>query len=108
MLDLLHEPLALAADVSCTPFPSVFFDALSRDVRPDLVVVDVTYLDENRVRPEMIERFADSGCLLVFTTATGYAWMDDLGHGRSDYLPDATPETLMGLVQRPRLQVVMP
>jgi hypothetical protein len=106
MLSLLEGDLAARAEVSCVPFPSPLFDAAVADIQPDMVVVDTTYLDESRVRPVMLDRFAHSRITLVFTSETGYAWMDDIAHGRSDYLPDVSPSALLSLVERPRLEVV--
>ena len=106
MLTLLEGELAAHAEVSCVPFPSQSFDATVADIQPHLVVVDVTYLDEGRVRPMMMERFADSRAALVFANDSGYAWVDDLAQGRSDYLPDASPDTLLGVIARPHLEVV--
>jgi hypothetical protein len=106
MLALLEGELAAGADVSCVPFPSQSFDEVAESMQPDLVVVDVTYLDESRVRPLMMDRFAESRTALVFANPSGYAWVDDLANERSDYLQDATPSTLLGLIARPHLEVV--
>jgi len=106
MLSLLEGDLAVHAEVSCVPFPSPSFDAAVADIQPDMVVVDTTYLDESRVRPVMLDRFADSRMTLVFTSETGYAWMDDIAQGRSDYLPDVSPSALLSLIERPHLEVV--
>ena len=60
------------------PFPGDSFEAAAAELRPCLVVVDVTYLDEALVRPLMIHRFAESGPVLVFVSESGPAWCDDL------------------------------
>ena len=68
-------------DVSAVPFPGDAFEAAAAELRPCLVVVDVTYLDEARVRPLMIDRFSRKGPVLVFASESGHAWSDDLDSG---------------------------
>lgn len=106
LLSLLEGPLSEAADVTCTPFPGSSFDRVVDEMRPDLLVVDVTFLDERTVRPALIDRVGHLRAVLVFTTFTGYGWVDDLSRGRSDYLNDVTAERLLALVDRPALTVV--
>ena len=106
MLTLLEGPLSDAAEVSCSPFPSPHFDRLVDDARPHLAVVDVTYLEEASVRPALMTRLARHGTVLVFTTPTGYGWVDDPRRGRSDYLDDVTPDALLALVAVPHLRAV--
>jgi hypothetical protein len=106
MLALLEGPLGDAAEVSCTPFPSPQFDRLVDDVRPHLAVVDVTYLEEASVRPALMGQLAPHRTVLVFTTPTGYGWVDDPRRGRSGYLDDVTPEALLALLAVPQLRMV--
>lgn len=108
MLKLLEGPLSDAADVSCSPFPSRHFDRLVEEVRPQLAVVDVTYLEEASVRPALMARLASYGTVLVFTTPTGYGWVDDPYSGRSDYLEDVSADALLRLVPTPQLHSVSP
>ena len=106
MLALLEGPLGADADVSCTAFPSPHFDRLVDDIRPHLAIIDVTYLAEASVRPALMARLAPHRTVLVFTTPTGYGWVDDPVRGRSDYLEDATPDALLALISQPRLRAV--
>ena len=106
MLSLLDGSLGESSAVSCSPFPSPHFDRLLGEIEPDLIVVDVTYLDEAVVRPFLMNRLADTGTVLVFATATGYGWVDDPVSARSGYLPDVTAEKLLELIRRPHLRVV--
>jgi hypothetical protein len=108
LLKLLEGPLGDAADVSCSPFPSRHFDRLVEEVRPQLAVVDVTYLEEASVRPALMARLASYGTVLVFTTPTGYGWVDDPYSGRSDYLEDVSADALLRLVPTPQLHSVSP
>ena len=48
MTRALEGPLALRMDVSAVSFPGDAFEAAASELRPCLVVVDVTYLDEAR------------------------------------------------------------
>lgn len=106
MMRALQGPLADAMEVSAVPFPSAAFERAVTEIQPNLVVVDVTYLDEGRVRPLMMNRFAQLGSVLVFASETGGGWMDDLGQGRSGPLHDVNPATLLALVPQPALSVV--
>lgn len=108
MLALLEGPLGDAAEVSCSPFPSPHFDRLVEDVRPHLAIVDITYLEEASVRPVLMTQLAPHRTVLVFTTPTGYGWVDDPGRGRSGYLDDVTPDALLGLVATPHLRAITP
>jgi len=57
MLSALEPAFKKVAEVSSVPFPGVAFDNAAEDFDPDLVVVDVTYLDESIVRPLITHRF---------------------------------------------------
>lgn len=106
MMRTLEGPLSDAAQVSAVPFPSTAFDRAADEMRPHLVVVDVTYLSEDRVRPLMMERFAEIGSVLVFTSEGGGGWMDDLGARVSGPLESHSPEALLSLIAPPALSVV--
>jgi hypothetical protein len=106
LLSLLEGSLADGAEVTCVPFPSPLFDHTVEEIRPDLVVVDVAFLDERTVRPALIDRLAPLQPVLVFTTATGYGWVDDLRRGRSYHLDHLSADSLLALVDRPALSVV--
>jgi len=106
MMRALEGPLAESLEVSAVPFPGTAFDRAVTSVRPDLVVVDVTYLDERRVRPLLMERFRQLGSVLVFTSEGGGGWVDDLGRGRSGPVDDVSPEALVGLLPQPALRLL--
>jgi hypothetical protein len=99
-------PLSDSASVSAVPFPSAAFESVLDDMRPQLVVVDVTYLDEARVRPMLMGRLSEQGTTLAFVAEGGYGWYDDLASGRSGPMEDAGPEALLALIARPALEVV--
>jgi hypothetical protein len=106
MMQALQGRLAEELEVSAVPFPGPAFERAVTDIQPGLVVVDVTYLDEGRVRPLMMNRFAQFGSVLVFASESGGGWMDDLGQGRSGPLDEVNPATLLALVPQPALSVV--
>lgn len=106
MLKMLETPLATRAEVSAVPFPSPAFERVAREMRPHLVIVDVTYLSEERVRPPMMERFQEYGSVLVFICETGAIWMDDLRTGCSGPLEGHGPDELLALVSVPSLRLV--
>jgi hypothetical protein len=106
MMRTLEGPLSDAAQVSAVPFPSAAFDRAADEMRPNLVVVDVTYLSEDRVRPLMMERFAEIGSVLVFTSEGGGGWMDDLGARVSGPLESHSADALLSLIAPPTLSVV--
>jgi hypothetical protein len=106
MMRTLEGPLSDAAQVSAVPFPSAAFDRAADEMRPNLVVVDVTYLSEDRVRPLMMERFAEIGSVLVFTSEGGGGWMDDLGARISGPLESHSADALLALIAPPTLSLV--
>ena len=106
MMRTLEGPLSDAAQVSAVPFPSAAFERAAEEMRPHLVVIDVTYLSEDRVRPLMMERFADVGSVLVFTSEGGGGWMDDLGARVSGPLESHSADALLSLIAPPTLSVV--
>jgi hypothetical protein len=106
MMRTLEGPLCDQFEVSAVPFPGDAFEAAAAELRPCLVVVDVTYLDESRVRPLMMDRFAHLGSVLVFASENGNAWSDDLDTGVSGPLEGPTVSALLALVARPTLTLV--
>ena len=96
----------LRMDVAAVAFPGDAFEAAASELRPCLVVVDVTYLDEARVRPLMIDRFSRKGPVLVFVSESGHAWSDDLESGCSGPMETFTVAALLALVARPALTLV--
>lgn len=106
MMRALEGPLSLRMDVAAVAFPGDAFEAAASELRPCLVVVDVTYLDEARVRPLMIDRFSRKGPVLVFASESGNAWSDDLESGCSGPMQTFTVAALLALVARPALTLV--
>ena len=106
MMRTLEGPLSDRAEVSAAPFPSEAFERLADELRPHLVVVDVTYLREELVRPRFMDRFAKSGSVLVFTSESGGGWVDDLRTQRSSPLESHAPDALLALVRPPALTLV--
>lgn len=106
MMRTLEGPLGEIAQVSAVPFPSEAFDRVAGELRPHLVVVDVTYLNESRVRPLMMDQFAGSDAVLVFVSESGGGWMDDLGNRCSGPIEAHDPQVLRALIAPPPLSVV--
>jgi hypothetical protein len=106
LMKTLKGPLSDAARVSAVPFPSDAFDNAAREIGPQLVVVDVTYLMEERVRPLMMNLFADTGVVLAFISESGGGWTDDLGTGCSGPLDSFAPGLLLSLIAAPKLTLV--
>ena len=93
MMRALEGPLAESLEVSAVPFPGTAFDRAVTSVRPDLVVVDVTYLDERRVRPLLMERFRQLG------SAAGWTTLAVAGRGR---LTTSAPRRWSACCRSPR------
>lgn len=74
----LEPSLAEVADVRSVSFPGDSFDRAVEEGEDDVVVVDLTYLDESLVRPLITRRFAGGGAVVVFVAAAGPARIDDL------------------------------
>ena len=103
---VLEGPLADVAEVSAVPFPGAAFDTAAEQLEPDLVVVDVTYLDEAIVRPLITHRLAHTRATVVYLSDTGPTWFDDLGAVVSGPLENANTDTLLKLVSGPRLRLI--
>lgn len=69
--------MARVAEVRSVPFPGDSFDR-AVDEGADVVVVDLTYLDESLVRPLITRRFTDTDAVVVFVAAAGPTRIDDL------------------------------
>jgi hypothetical protein len=106
MMRLLEGPLSDGAIVSAVPFPSPQFDRALERMSPDLIVVDVTYLREERIRPELLDRFKGRRVVLAFVSDAGNGWVDDLGAGRSWPIDDTGPADLLSLIEAPPLRLV--
>jgi hypothetical protein len=106
MMDVLSGPLSDYADVSAVPFPGDAFEQAADEFGADLVLIDVTYLDEGLVRPMMLARFDECRPVLAFISERGAVWYDDLRTKVSGRLEDADADRLMALIGRPRLTLV--
>ena len=89
------------------PFPSASFDRAVEEFDADMVVVDVTYLDESRVRPLIVNRFLSSQPVLVFVADGGQAWMHDIRAQRSVPLKDSSISGLVALASASPLRLVV-
>jgi hypothetical protein len=103
----LEPPLSELAEVEAVPFPGAAFEAMAEAFRPDIVVVDVTYLDPRVVRPLIGQRFLRDRPLVVYLPAPEkVGWFDDLATGESGPLPDIGVHDLVALASGFTLQVV--
>lgn len=105
---MLGGALGEECEVSAVPFPSPAFDRAVETFSPDVVIVDVTYLDESRVRPLILDRFEGQAVAVLFRTETGWGWLDDLRTRRSGPFGDPGPEAIRSLCARPSLKLVEP
>ena len=106
MMDVLSGPLSDYADVSAVPFPGDAFEEAADGFGADLVLVDITYLDEALVRPMMLRRFDGVRPVIAFVSEQGAVWYDDLRSKVSGRLEDADADRLLALIGRPRLTLV--
>ena len=106
MLQALEPAFHEVAEVCSVPFPGVSFDAAAEQFDPDLVVVDVTYLDESVVRPLITHRFAACKSMVVYLSDQRQAWIDDLASVESGPLEDSSVRGLTRLVSGSGLRVV--
>lgn len=89
------------------PFPGASFDRAAEEFDADLVVVDVTYLDESIVRPLITRRFLRSQPAVVFVSEGGDAWLHDLRSQVSRRLDDSSVSGLVALVSGSPLRLVV-
>jgi chemotaxis response regulator CheB len=94
--------LAHVAEVNAVAFPSEEFDLACESFYPDVVVVDVTYLAVNVVRPLILTRFSGSDATVVFFSDAGSGWLDEMGTLSSRPLSTVGIGTLVDLVRGPR------
>ena len=106
LMHTLEGPLCDHAHVSAVPFPSAAFTRALDELHPHLVVVDVTYLAEDRVRPLLMNLLAGSNAVLAFISESGGGWADDLGTGCSGPLDSHAPDVLLSLIAPPSLRLV--
>jgi hypothetical protein len=101
----LEGPLSALGELQLVPFPSPAFDRAVTGYAADLVVVDVTYLDEARVRPLILHRFETTRPMVVFVSETGEGWWDDLQAETSGPMGTTDPEGICALVAGRTLRV---
>ena len=89
------------------PFPGASFDRAVEEFDADMVVVDVTYLDESRVRPLIVSRFLSSQPVLVFVADGGEAWLHDIRAQMSVPLKDSSISGLVALASASPLRLVV-
>jgi hypothetical protein len=106
MLSALEPAFSNVAEVVCVPFPGSSFDRAAEGFDPDLVVVDVTYLDETVVGPLISHRFQASKSVVIYVSE-GRETSENGSH-TSSALPivDGTIERLVALVAGPPLTLV--
>lgn len=89
------------AEVRAVAFPGEEFDLACESFYPDLVVVDVTYLAVNVVRPLILTRFSGSDATVVFFSDAGSGWVDEMRTLSSRPLQTVGIGTLIDLVRGP-------
>jgi hypothetical protein len=103
----LEPRLSELADVEAVPFPGAAFEAMAEAFHPDIVVVDVTYLDPWVVRPLIGQRFLRDRPLVIYLPAPSKTgWFDDLATGESGPLADVGVHDLVSLASGCTLRVV--
>jgi len=98
MLSALAPAFAKVAEVASVPFPSTAFDRAAEHFEPDVIVVDVTYLDESVVRPLITKRFAPGEPAVAYVSDQREIWIDDLQGLTSGPLEDSSIPGLVALV----------
>src|SRR5262249_29524199 len=102
----LEVKLSKVAEVVSVSFPSADFDQAVEQFEPDVVLVDVTYLDEQAVRPLISRRLRDSRSLVVYVSDRG-GRLDDLGSGTTRELEDTSIASLVALASGSPLTLVV-
>ena len=95
MLNGLEPALARVAEVVSVPFPGTAFDRAAEEFDPDMVVVDVTYLDESVIRPLIANRFAAAKPVVAYLSDQRDIWVDNIQDASFSRLDDPS---LNGLV----------
>jgi hypothetical protein len=106
MLSGLEPAFSEVAEVVGVPFPGVSFDRAAEEFDPDLVVVDVTYLDESVVRPLITRRFVDAKPLVAYVSDQQSIWIDDLQAIASGPLENSSIAGLVALASGSPLSLV--
>jgi hypothetical protein len=95
MLSGLEPALARVAEVVSVPFPGTAFDRAAEEFDPDMVVVNVTYLDQAVIQPLIANRFASAKPVVAYLSDQRDIWIDDLQGASFARLDDSS---LNGLV----------
>jgi chemotaxis response regulator CheB len=98
----LVPELAAVAEVRAVAFPGEEFDLACESFYPDVVVVDVTYLAVNVVRPLILTRFSGGEATIVFFSDAGSGWLDEMRTLSSRPLRTVGVGTLTDIVRAPR------
>jgi hypothetical protein len=106
MLSGLEPAFSSVAEVVCVPFPGIAFDRAAEEFDPDLIVVDVTYLDESVVRPLITKRFAQAKPVVAYVSDQREMWVDDLQALTSGPLEDSSIPGLVALASGSPLSLV--
>ena len=97
MLSGLEPRLREVAEVLTVTFPGADFDRAAAEYAPDVVVVDVTYLDEQVVRPLMERRLQECAPVVAYVSGRSGGRVDDLYAGTSRNIGFSTVEELVAL-----------
>ncbi|MGN6378957.1 MAG: hypothetical protein ACTHNU_08410 [Gaiellales bacterium] len=95
-LAAFEAPMREVADVLVVPFPGAQFDQAVEATPFDLVVVDVTYLDQSVVRP-LIGRRLHGRTTVAYLSPTGGAWLDDLRTGATSLVSEPVVPRLVAM-----------
>ena len=88
------------AEVLAVPFPGAQFDSAVEATPFDLVVVDVTYLDQSVVRP-LISRRLHGRTTVAYLSPTRGAWLDDLHTGSTSLVSEPVVPRLVAMAAGP-------
>jgi len=105
-LNALQPALTEVAKVDAVSFPGDAFDRAAEEFDYDLVVVDVTYLDESRVRPLITRRFLRCKPAVAYVSAGVHIRLDDLRTSQSHRLDDSSITGLVALASGSPLKLV--
>ena len=97
MLSGLELALARVAEVVSVPFPGTAFDRAAEEFDPDMVVVDVTYLDESVIRPLIANRFAAAKPVVAYLSDQRDIWVDNIQDSSFFRLDDSSLNGLVAL-----------
>lgn len=97
VLSGLEPRLRQVAEVMIVTFPGAEFDRAAEEYHPDVVMVDVTYLDEELVRPLITRRLKDCAPVVAYVSGRRGGSLDDLGAGTSRSIGFSSVDELVAL-----------